>query len=149
MVALGHPSTFAVLFRQLEGRLEEVHEQTRGAVQSRNGLSGSNTSETAVGEELAHHSAILLLDPSLVVLAVGQLRVGDPVKEVLDIAFGLRELGFQRGFRRLCRRKPGAQKPSNTARADGGEASGQYREPDEGDRSGSRRKDLCGRRGQA
>ncbi len=35
MVALGYLSTLAVLLRELEGGLEEVHEQTRCAIQSR------------------------------------------------------------------------------------------------------------------
>ena len=47
MVAFGYLSTLAMLLRQLERGLEEVHEQTRGAVQSGDRLRGGNALETA------------------------------------------------------------------------------------------------------
>jgi hypothetical protein len=71
MVSFGHVSALAVLLRELEGGLEKVHEQTRGAIQSRDRLRGGDALETAVAEKLAHDSAVFLLDPGLVVLAVG------------------------------------------------------------------------------
>src|SRR5437016_1299267 len=84
MIALGHLSALAVLFRKLEGGLEEVHEQTRGAVQSRDGLRGGNALETAVAQELTHHSAVFLLDPSLIVLAIRPRATEfDPVTEAV------------------------------------------------------------------
>lgn len=61
----------AVLFRELEGGLEEIHEQPRGAVQSRDDLRGGNTLEAAVAQELRHDSAVFSLDPRLVILAIG------------------------------------------------------------------------------
>src|SRR5271156_1844938 len=57
-----------MLLRQLERGLEEVHEQTRSAVQSGDRLCGGNALETTVAQQLAHDSAVLLLDPRLVVL---------------------------------------------------------------------------------
>src|SRR6185437_10887891 len=86
MVPLGDLSALAVLLRQLEGGLEEVHEQARSAIQSRDGLRGSDTLETAVTEELAHNSAVFLFDPCLIVLAPRSgARELDPVAQaVLD-----------------------------------------------------------------
>lgn len=84
MVTLRYLSALAVLFRELEGGLEEVHEQTRGAVESRDGLRGGNTLEAAVAQELAHDSAVLLLNPGLVILAVGpRASEFDPMAEAV------------------------------------------------------------------
>src|SRR6185312_4293885 len=86
MVPFGDLSALAILLRQLEGGLEEVHEQARSAIQSGNGLRGSDALETAVAEELAHDGAVLLFDPGLIVLAPRSgARELDPVAEaVLD-----------------------------------------------------------------
>ena len=84
MVALGHMSPFAVLLSELERGLEEVHEQTRRAVKACNGLRGSNALETTVTQQLAHDSAIFLLDPSLIVLAIrSRASEFDPVAEAI------------------------------------------------------------------
>src|SRR5207253_2594416 len=86
MVPLGDLSTLAVLLSQLEGGLEEIHEQARSAIQSGDGLRGSDALETAVAKELAHNGAVLLFDPRLIVLAPRSgAREFDPVAEaVLD-----------------------------------------------------------------
>jgi len=84
MVAFGHLSALAMLLRELERGLEEVHEQTRGAVQSGDRLCGGNTLETAVAQKLAHDSAVLLLDPSLIILAIRpRARELDPLAEAI------------------------------------------------------------------
>ena len=70
MVAFGDLSTFAVLLGEFERRLEEVHKQSRCAIQACNSLGGRNALEATIAQELAHDCAVLLLDPSLVVLAV-------------------------------------------------------------------------------
>src|SRR5258708_14953266 len=84
MVALGHVSALTVLLRELEGGLEEVHEQTRCAVQSRDGLRGGEALKTTVAEQPAHNSAVLLLNPGLIVLAPGTgARELDPMAEAI------------------------------------------------------------------
>ena len=84
MIALGHLSALAVLLRELEGGLEEVHEQTRGAVQARDSLRSGDTLKAAVAQELAYDSAVLLLDPSLIVLAIGaRASEFDPMTEAV------------------------------------------------------------------
>src|SRR5205807_7623680 len=70
VVALGDLSALAVLLGELEGRLEEVHEQSRSATQARDGLGGRYPLKAAIAQELPHDRAVLLFDPSLVVLAV-------------------------------------------------------------------------------
>jgi hypothetical protein len=47
-----------MILRELEGGLEEIHEQTRGAVQSRDRLRSGDAVETALAEELAHDSSV-------------------------------------------------------------------------------------------
>ena len=86
MVALGDLSALAMLFRQLEGGLEEVHEQPRGAIQARDRLRGGDALEAPIAKKLAHDGAVFLLDPGLVILAIGP-RAGefDPMAQtVLD-----------------------------------------------------------------
>ena len=76
MVALGDLSAFTMFCSQFERGLEEVHEQPRGAIQARDRLRGRDTLKAPIPEKLAHDSAVLLLDPSLVVLAIGA-RAGE------------------------------------------------------------------------
>ena len=64
---------------QLERGLEEIHEQPDRDIQSRQRSRGFQTFEAAVADHAAHDSAILLIYPSLVVLAIGTVaRELDP-----------------------------------------------------------------------
>lgn len=70
-IALRDPRAVACLLGQLERRLEEVHVQPHGAVQLGKRLPGDRPRVAVVAHEPTHHRAVLLLDPRLVVLAVG------------------------------------------------------------------------------
>jgi hypothetical protein len=76
MVALGDPSAIAMLGSQFERGLEEIHEQSRGSVQTGDGPGGSNAFEAAIPEQFSYDSTILLLDPRLVVLSI-RSRAGE------------------------------------------------------------------------
>jgi len=56
---------------QLEGGLEEIHEQPHYGIQARQRRRGFQTFEGPRADHAAHDSAILLLHPSLVILAIG------------------------------------------------------------------------------
>ena len=71
VVALVHPRALAALLDESERRLEEVHEQPHRPVQSGQRGGGLDALEAAVSDHPAHDGAVLLLDPGLVVLAVG------------------------------------------------------------------------------
>src|ERR1700739_1214955 len=66
------PAQYAVtrLRGQLERGLEEVHEQAHRGIQSRQRGCGFQTLEAAIADGGAHDRAILLVPPSLVVLAI-------------------------------------------------------------------------------
>ena len=84
MVALGDLSALAMLCRQFEGWLEEVHEESRGAIQARNRFGSGNALEALIAQKFAHDGAVFLLDPSLVVLAI-RTRAGefDPMAQTV------------------------------------------------------------------
>jgi hypothetical protein len=84
MVAFGYLGPLAMLLRELKRGLEEVHEQPRSAVQSGDRLCGGDALETAVAQKFAHNSAVLLLDPGLVVLTPrSRARELDPMAEAI------------------------------------------------------------------
>ena len=105
MIAFGHLSALAMLLRQLERGLEEVHEQTRSSVQSGDRLRGGNALESAVAQELAHDSAVLLLDPGLVILSV---RSG--ARKLNLILATVFQNGFINEHRVVIRVEPGKRK---------------------------------------
>src|ERR1700724_539450 len=57
--------------RPIERRLKEIHEQPHRGIQSRQRRRGFQALEAAIADRAAHDRAILLLHPSLVVLAIG------------------------------------------------------------------------------
>ena len=65
------PCAVTRLRGQLERGLEEVHEQAHRGIQSRQRGCGFQAVEAVIADGAAHHSAILLLHPSLLVLAMG------------------------------------------------------------------------------
>jgi hypothetical protein len=71
MVAPRDLSTLTMLFCQFERGLEEVHKQPRGAVQPSNRLRRRDALKAPVSEKLTNDRLVFLLDPSLVVLAIG------------------------------------------------------------------------------
>ena len=71
VVALDDLGTLAPLLLQLERWLEEVHVQARGRIEPSHDLCRLDAFETAVADQPAHHSSVLLLDECLVVLLVG------------------------------------------------------------------------------
>ena len=60
-----------MLLRELEGRLEEVHEQPGGGIQLCQSGRRRHAFEPAIPDKPAHHRSVLLLDKGLVVLPVG------------------------------------------------------------------------------
>src|SRR5580658_9773610 len=71
MIALGHLCAVTMLLGKLEGRLKEVDEQPGGTVKTRDCPSGGQSFEAPIAQELPYDGSVLLLDPRLVVLAVG------------------------------------------------------------------------------
>ena len=71
VIALDDLGSLAPLLLQLERRLEEVHVQARGRIESGHGLRRFDAFEAAVADQPSHNGAVLLLDERLVVLLVG------------------------------------------------------------------------------
>src|SRR6185295_3474098 len=79
VVALANPCPLALLPGQLERGLEEVHEQPHRRVEPGQGRRGRPSFQASVAHDATHHSAVLLLDKGLVVLAIGPAaRERDP-----------------------------------------------------------------------
>src|ERR1700722_2440430 len=70
MIALGHLCAVAMLLGELEGRLEEVHEQPGGSIEARDCPCGRQSFEAPVTQKLPYDGSVLLLDPRLVVFSV-------------------------------------------------------------------------------
>ena len=70
-VPLDDPGAVPSFLHQLERRLEVVHVPSHRPVQVGHGLSGHRAGVAVMTDEVADHGAVLLLDPGLVVLAVG------------------------------------------------------------------------------
>ena len=69
-VALPNTAAVARLLRQLERRLEDVHEQARRRVEAGQRLGCRHALQAAVPDHPANDGAVLLLDPGLVVLPI-------------------------------------------------------------------------------
>ena len=76
MIALGHLCAVALFGSQFERGLEEVHEQPGRSVEARDCPRCRQAFKAPIAQELAHNGAVLLLDPRLIVLAVGP-RTGE------------------------------------------------------------------------
>jgi hypothetical protein len=70
VVALDHPRPDPGLVPQLERGLEQVGVQAGGGVKPGQSLRRGNPLQSAVADQAAHNRAVLLFDPSLIVLAV-------------------------------------------------------------------------------
>ena len=71
VIALDDLGAFAALLLQLERRLEEVYVKARSCIETRKQAGRLDAFEAAIADQSADHSAILLLDMSLIVLLVG------------------------------------------------------------------------------
>lgn len=71
MITLAHAGAVPLLCGQLEGGLEEVHEQPHRRIELRQGCGGFKPLQPAIADDAAHHGTVLLLDKSLIILAVG------------------------------------------------------------------------------
>ena len=71
VVALDDLGSLASLFLQLEGRLKEVHVETRGRIEPSHGQRCFDTFETPIADQPANDGAVLLLNERLVVLLIG------------------------------------------------------------------------------
>jgi hypothetical protein len=70
MVVLSDSRADARLARQLERGLKEIHQEPRRGVEPRQCLRASDALQTMIADETTDNRAVLLLDPSLVVLSV-------------------------------------------------------------------------------
>lgn len=70
VIELDHPRAPAGLLPQLERRLQKVAAQPARRIQTGQRFDREQAFEPAVADQAAHERAVLLLDPSLVVLAV-------------------------------------------------------------------------------
>src|SRR5450830_1506071 len=70
VIALVHLRALARLLRELERRLEKIHEQTHRHIQLRQRRRGRQPLEAPVAHDPAYHRPVLLLHPGLVVLAI-------------------------------------------------------------------------------
>src|SRR4051812_1429357 len=71
VVLLDDPSTDARLGPELEGRLDEIRVQPRSSIQRGQHLHALKTLEPAIADQAPDDGAVLLLDPSLIVLPIG------------------------------------------------------------------------------
>src|SRR3954453_382643 len=70
MIALGHLRPIPYLLSQLEGWLKEVHEKTNRSIEPAQSRRSLKALVAPVAYDAPDHSAILLLHPGLVVLAI-------------------------------------------------------------------------------
>src|SRR5690349_1369627 len=70
MIALGHLRPIPKLLSQLEGWLEEVHEQTNRSIEPAQSRRSLKALIAPVAHDAPNNSAVLLLHPGLVVLAI-------------------------------------------------------------------------------
>jgi putative transposase len=71
MIAFGDLRTVALLGSQLERGLEEIHEQPGRPKKAHDGPGRRQDFKAPIAQKLPYNGAILLLDPRLVILAVG------------------------------------------------------------------------------
>ena len=76
VIALDDPGTNAGLLLELERRLEQVGVQPGGGVEPHQSLRRGQALQPAIADQATNDCAVLLLDPSLIVLAVST-RPGD------------------------------------------------------------------------
>src|SRR3990172_3106815 len=70
VIPLGHFTPISCLVEQLERGLEVVHVQAHPSIEVSQGLTGDAPAVTFVSDKPADDSAVLLFDPSLVILSV-------------------------------------------------------------------------------
>src|ERR1019366_8109804 len=81
MVALVDLRAVTLLFSKFEGRLEVVHEEPRRIVETAQFGGGLQAFEPPIADDAPGDGAVLLFDPSLIVLTVGpRTRELDPVR---------------------------------------------------------------------
>src|SRR6266545_6579336 len=76
VIPLAHARADALLLRELERRLEEVHEETRRRVHPRKRLPRRDAFEPPVPDEATDDGSVLLFDPCLIVFTIGS-RAGE------------------------------------------------------------------------
>jgi hypothetical protein len=86
MIAPPYQRAVPLLASQFEGRLEEVHEQPGTLVEASQRRRRVKPAQAAIAGQTPHHRAVFLLDPGLIVLAVG---AGAGPMEFLLAAVGL------------------------------------------------------------
>src|SRR2546423_675344 len=89
MIALAYPRALALLLGQFERRLEKIHEQPHRRVEPRQRRCNLQSLQTATAHNTANHSAVLLLDEGLIVLAIGSATREDDTRYLTVVAHGL------------------------------------------------------------
>src|ERR1039457_3244408 len=70
MIAFGHLCSCSAFLGQLKGRLKKINEEPRCCIEASQRLRRGDTLKPAIADHSAHHGAVLLLDPRLIIFSI-------------------------------------------------------------------------------